>query len=159
MALQSKVTLDATDWRILSELQEDARLTHAELGRRVHLSSPAVAARIRRLEGAGVICGYRVELGLPALGLDVLAFVRVSSHSTSRRAFVAAVAGMAEVLECHHVTGEDCYVVKVATASMPELEQAVSRLGLYGATTTSIVFSSPVPRRRLQSARGGASSP
>src|SRR2546423_2396232 len=135
MALRSKVELDATDWRILTELQEDSRIGHAELGRRVHLSPPAVAARIRRLEGAGVICGYRVELGLPALGLDVFAFVRVSSHSTSRRAFLAAVAGMAEVLECHHVTGEDFYVVKVATASMAELEQAGSRLGPHRATT------------------------
>jgi Lrp/AsnC family leucine-responsive transcriptional regulator len=150
MTLQSKVQLDATDWRILTELQEDSRLGHAELGRRVHLSPPAVAARIRRLEEAGVICGYRVELGLPALGLDVFAFIRVRSHSTSRRAFVEAVVDMAEVLECHHVTGEDCYVVKVATSSMPALEQAVSQLGLYGATTTSIVFSSPVPRRRLR---------
>ncbi len=149
MAIESNAPMDAVDWRILAELQEDARLSHAEVGRRVHLSPPAVAARMRRLEDAGIIRGYRLELGLPALGLDVLAFVRVRIQSSSHRAFLDAVAAMEEVLECHHVTGEDCYVVKVAAASMPELEAIVVRLAAFGATTTSIVFSSPVPRRTL----------
>ena len=147
MAIESKVELDATDWRILAELQEDARLSHAEVGRRVRLSPPAVAARMRRLEDTGVIRGYRVELGLSALGLEVLAFVRVRIHVARNRAFLEAIAAMDEVLECHHVTGEDCYVVKLAAASMPGLEELVARLAAFGATTTSIVFSSPVQRR------------
>jgi Lrp/AsnC family transcriptional regulator, leucine-responsive regulatory protein len=139
--------LDPTDWRLLAELQEDARLSHAELGRRVHLSPPAVAARLRRLEDCGVIRGYGVELDLPALGLPVLAFVRVRSRPARRQAFDQAIGAMPEVRECHHVTGEDCYVMKVATRSMPDLEQVVTELGRHGETTTSIVFSSPVSNR------------
>jgi Lrp/AsnC family leucine-responsive transcriptional regulator len=143
------VDLDPTDWRILAELQEDARLSHAELARRVHLSPPSVAARIRQLEERGVIRGYRLELGLPALGLAVLAFVRVRSRPAGRPTFGQAIRAMPEVLECHHVTGEDCYVVKVATRSMAHLEDVVSELGRHGETTTSIVFSSPVAHRTL----------
>ena len=150
MAFRPKVVLDAIDWRILDELQEDARLSHAELARRVHLSPPAVAARIRRLEDAGVVRGYRVELGLPALGVDVLAFVQVRSQPAGRRAFADVVEAMREVLKCHHVTGQDCYVVKVAAGSMRHLEEIVTELGRHGATTTSIVFSSVVGRRTLR---------
>jgi Lrp/AsnC family transcriptional regulator, leucine-responsive regulatory protein len=149
MASDQNVALDPTDWRILAELQEDARLSHAELARRVHLSPPAVAARIRRLEDAGVILGYRLDLGLPALGLAVLAFIRVRSRPAGRPAFDRAIQTMPEVLECHHVTGEDCYVVKVATRSMPHLEDVVSELGRHGETTTSIVFSSAVANRTV----------
>jgi Lrp/AsnC family leucine-responsive transcriptional regulator len=147
--LKEKVELDTIDWRILAELQDDARLSHAELARRVHLTPPAVAARIRKLEDQDVIQGYRLELNLPRLGLQTLAFVRVRSHGPSRRPFLDAVATRPEVLECHHVTGEDCYVVKVAARSMSDLEQVVGDLARYGSTTTSIVFSSPVPRRTV----------
>lgn len=142
-------SLDATDWRILEELQRDARLSSAELGRRVHLSPPAVAARVGRLEDAGVIAGYRAELSAAALGLDVMAFVRVRSSSTAHRPFLEAVVGRQEVLECHHVTGEDCFVVKVAARSLAHLEAVVADLAAFGATTTSIVFSTAVARRTL----------
>jgi Lrp/AsnC family transcriptional regulator, leucine-responsive regulatory protein len=147
--LKEKIELDAIDWRILTELQDDSRLSHAELARRVHLTPPAVAARIRKLEDYEVIQGYRLELNLQRLGLETLAFVRVRSQGTKRRPFLDAVATKPEVLECHHVTGEDCYVVKVAASSMSNLEEVVAELGRYGSTTTSIVFSSPVPRRTL----------
>jgi Lrp/AsnC family leucine-responsive transcriptional regulator len=147
--LKEKVELDTIDWRILAELQDDARLSHAELARRVHLTAPAVAARMRKLEDLDVIRGYRLELNLPRLGLPTLAFVRVRSEGRSQRSFLDAVATMPEVLECHHVTGEDCYVVKVAACSMSDLEQVVADLARYGSTTTSIVFSSPVPRRTV----------
>ncbi|MBO0686909.1 MAG: Lrp/AsnC family transcriptional regulator [Candidatus Dormibacteraeota bacterium] len=149
MGSESAAELDGTDWRLLAALQEDARLSHAELGRRVHLSPPAVAGRLRRLEACGVVRGYRAELDLPRLGLVVLAFVRVRSHPARRRDFDDAIQGMVEVLECHHVTGEDCYVVKVATRSMSHLEEVVAELGRHGETTTSIVFSSPVANRVL----------
>src|SRR6516225_10124730 len=109
-----KEHLDLIDWRILEELQRDARLSAAELGRRVHLSPPAVAARIGRLEDAGVITGYRADVSLAALGLEVMAFVRVRSAGAVHRAFLDAMADRREVLECHHVTGEDCFIVKVA---------------------------------------------
>jgi Lrp/AsnC family transcriptional regulator, leucine-responsive regulatory protein len=147
MSSQVKVDLDAVDWRLLEELQGDSRLSHAELGRRVHLTPPAVAARIRRLEDQGVIRGYRLDLGLEALGWDVLAFVRVRSQPTRSRPLTEMVRASPHVLECHHVTGDDCFVVKVAARSMPDLERLVEELGRYGATTTSIVFSAPVTHR------------
>jgi Lrp/AsnC family leucine-responsive transcriptional regulator len=144
-----KARLDSTDWRILEELQRDARLSAAELGRRVHLSPPAVAARVGRLEDAGVIAGYRADLSLPALGLHVLAFVRVRSSGSAHRPFLDAVARREDVLECHHVTGEDCFIVKVAARSLPHLEEVVADLARFGSTTTSIVFSTSVDRRTL----------
>jgi Lrp/AsnC family transcriptional regulator, leucine-responsive regulatory protein len=104
---------------------------------------------VARLEDAGVIAGYRAELSPRALGLDVLAFVRVRSLRGARRPFLAAVAERQEVLECHHVTGEDCFVVKVAAGSIGQLEAVVADLAGFGATTTSIVFSTSVDRRTL----------
>jgi Lrp/AsnC family transcriptional regulator, leucine-responsive regulatory protein len=95
-----KADLDPIDCRILEELQGDARISSAELGRRVHLSAPAVAARVGRLEDAGVITGYRAELSLAALGLDVMAFIRVRSERGVHHAFLAALAARREVLEC-----------------------------------------------------------
>src|SRR5215469_17231536 len=132
-----KAGLDPIDCRILEELQRDARLSSAELGRRVHLSAPAVAARVGRLEDAGVITGYRAELSLAALGLDVMAFIRVRSESSVHRALLAALAERREVLECHHVTGEDCFIVKVAAGSLGHLEEVVADLAGFGSTTTS----------------------
>ena len=149
MPANPKADLDPVDWRLLEELQRDSRLSHAELGRRVHLTPPAVAARIRRLEDLGVIRGYRLDVGLEALGWDVLAFVRVRSEPSRSRPFTETVRATPHVLECHHVTGDDCFVVKVAARSMPDLERLVEQLGRYGATTTSIVFSSPVTHRAL----------
>src|SRR5215471_8373140 len=144
-----KARLDPIDCRILEELQRDARLSSAELGRRVHLSAPAVAARVGRLEDAGVITGYRAELSLTALGLDVIAFIRVRSQSSVHRALLAALAARREVLECHHVTGEDCFIVKVAAGSLGHLEEVVAELATFGSTTTSIVFSTAIARRTL----------
>jgi Lrp/AsnC family leucine-responsive transcriptional regulator len=94
-----------------------------------------------------VIRGYRLDVGLDALGWDVLAFVRVRSQPSRSRAFTELVRARPHVLECHHVTGDDCFVVKVAARSMADLERLVEALGHYGATTTSIVFSSPVTYR------------
>jgi Lrp/AsnC family transcriptional regulator, leucine-responsive regulatory protein len=154
-----KARLDHIDWRILEELQRDARLSSAELGRRVHLSAPAVAARVGRLEDARVITGYRAELSLAALGLDVMAFVRVRSDSGAHRALLAALADRREVLECHHVTGEDCFIVKVVTASLAHLEEVVAELAGFGSTTTSIVFSTAIARRALTATSPAPPSP
>jgi Lrp/AsnC family leucine-responsive transcriptional regulator len=150
VALKGKVELDGIDCAILDELQEDSRISHAELGRRVHLTAPAVSARIQRLQDAGIIRGFRVELGLTELGLEVQAFVRVRADSPRRRAFLDAVTDRQEVLECHHVTGDDCCWVKVAARSMTHLDEVVEDLGRFGPTTTSIVFASQVLRRTIR---------
>jgi Lrp/AsnC family leucine-responsive transcriptional regulator len=150
MPLASKVELDSTDWRLLHELQDNARLTYTELGRRVGLTQPAVAERVRRLEEAGVITGYHAVLDPRALGRPLLAFVRVNLARADRSAALGAcVRDWSEVLECHRITGEDCYIMKVALTSVEHLEAFINRVTQYGQPVTSLVLSSPASRRAL----------
>lgn len=140
--------LDATDWHILRELQEDARLSYSELGRRVGLSSPAVQERVRKMEDAGVIAGYHVELDLAKVGLPLLGYIRVANMRADEEEDLEKVAlRMPEVLECHHIIGQDCYIMKIAAASIQHLEQIIGKLRLYNSTVTSLVLSSPVRKR------------
>jgi Lrp/AsnC family transcriptional regulator, leucine-responsive regulatory protein len=150
MAIESGVLLDEIDKNLLSALQDDARLSYAELGRRIGLSPAATAERMRRLEEAGIITGYRVELDREALGLGVLAIVRMSCDGAKYRPFLKAVQTMERVMECHHVAGGDAFILKVAAESVTELGRVVEKLLDFGVPTTSIVFSSPVPRRALR---------
>jgi Lrp/AsnC family leucine-responsive transcriptional regulator len=141
--------LDATNLRLLEELQAEARLSLAELGRRVSLSSPAVAERLRRLEEEGVITGYRAEVDPRALGYTLGVLIR--SRPAPRQ--LAAVAQLArdtpEIVECHRVTGDDCYVMTAWVRDVTHLEQVIDAFAAYGQTTTSILQSSPVPRRAV----------
>lgn len=138
---------DEVDLRLLSELQQDARVSNAELGRRVGLSAPAVADRLRRLEDDGVIRGYHAEVDPRKLGyaLGVLIRIRPAPHN------IGPVADLArqctEVVECHRVTGDDCYVMTAHVRDVEHLEELIDRFVAYGQTTTSIMQSSPVPRR------------
>ena len=150
MAIESSALLDEIGRNLLLALQEDARLSFAELGRRVGLSPAATAERLRRLEDVGIITGYRVEIDREALGLPVLAIVRMSCDGPKYRPFLKAVKAMDGVLECHHVAGGDAFIMKVAAASVAELGELVERLLDFGVPTTSIVFSSPVERRALK---------
>lgn len=142
--------LDALGWSLLRELQLDARLSFAELGRRVGLSTPAVAERVRNLEASGVISGYRAELDLKKLGLPILAMIRISAVGDVLPRITAVVRAMPEVLECHRGTGADSFIMKVAVASVAHLETLIDRLTPFGTTSTSIVLSSPVERRLLE---------
>ena len=136
--------------RLLAELQSDARLSLAELGRRVSLSSPAVAERLRRLEDEGVITGYRAEVDPRALGYTLGVLIR--SRPAPRQ--LAAVAQLArdtpEIVECHRVTGDDCYVMTAWVRDVTHLEEVIDAFASYGQTTTSILQSSPVPRRAVE---------
>jgi Lrp/AsnC family leucine-responsive transcriptional regulator len=140
---------DATNLRLLAELQQDARLSLAELGRRVGLSSPAVAERLKRLEDEGVIAGYRADVNPRALGYTLGVIIRIRPSPRQ----IAAVAQLArdtpEVLECHRVTGDDCYVMTAYVRDVEHLEQVIDQFVAYGQTTSSIMQSSPVPRRGL----------
>jgi Lrp/AsnC family transcriptional regulator, leucine-responsive regulatory protein len=147
--LRAAETLDGIDWQLLVELQENARLSLSELGRRVGLTPPAVAERVRWLESVGVINGYRLELSVEKLGLPVLAFVRLANRTDASSEIRRVVGSMPEVLECHHVTGEDCYILKVAVPSVQHLEGVLEPLLRFGHTTTSIVISTPVTRRTI----------
>jgi len=147
MAIETKA-LDATDLRLLSELREDARVSLAELGRRVGLSAPAVGERLSRLERDGTV-GYRVDVDPRALGYAFAAVLRMRPAPRQ----IPKVAGVArdtpEVVECHRVTGEDCYIAKVHLRSMDDLEGILDRFAVVGQTTTSIVHSAPVAPRPL----------
>jgi len=141
--------LDQISWRILEELQENARISWAELGRRVGLTTPAVAERVHRLESIGIVQGYRTEISVDRLGLPILIFVRLSMSGPEAlvRAFQQQVKTWDEVLECHRVTGSESFILKARVVSMGHLERFIDRLGHYGSTSTTTVLSSPVERR------------
>lgn len=137
--------LDQIGWNILHELQENARLPFAELGRRVGLSTPAVAERVRNMEDAGVIRGYRTEVDPIACGYKVLAFIRVNVAGGDKlRHFVEIAKSRPEVLECHRVTGAESFIIKMAVSDINHLEAAIDSLMPYVATTTSMILSSPI---------------
>ncbi|MEU5051729.1 Lrp/AsnC family transcriptional regulator [Streptomyces sp. NPDC021096] len=140
---------DATDWRILDALQSNGRAGYAELARTVNMSSSAVTERVRRLEEAGIIGGYTAVVDPERLGMPVLAFVRLRYPNGNYKPFHDLLAGTPEILEAHHVTGDDCFVIKVAARSMRHLEEVAGRIGALGSVTTSVVYSSPLPRRAL----------
>ena len=152
MTFENDRLLDQTGWRILDELQRNARITFSELGRRVSLTAPAVAERVRRLEEAGIITGYHVELGGERLGLPVTAFIRITATGAACTELGRAIKDFPEVLECHRVTGEEAYIAKVAVRSVAHLEKLIDRLMPYGETITSIVLSSPVTHRVVEAA-------
>ncbi|HEV8191237.1 MAG TPA: Lrp/AsnC family transcriptional regulator [Ktedonobacterales bacterium] len=139
--------LDEVNMRLLEELTRDPRLSMAELGRRVGMSSPAVTERVRRLEDVGVICGYHIDLDPAALGLPIAAFVRVRPDPGQLPRVAELARSIPEVVECHRITGDDCFILKVYFPAMDQLDRLLDRLLLYGTTTTSIVQSSPVAGR------------
>ncbi len=141
--------LDDINIRVLTQLQTNPRMPMTELARRVRMSAPSVTERVQRLEEAGVIVGYRVEISPKALGLPVTAYVRVRP-SPGQLAKVAEIAQRTpEVVECHRITGEDCFLLRMHVAEIDQLEKVLDRFTLFGTTTTSIVQSSPVPLRPL----------
>jgi Lrp/AsnC family leucine-responsive transcriptional regulator len=141
--------LDAIDLRIIGELQRDARLSLAELGRRVALSAPAVGERVQRLEDTGVITGYRAEVDPAALGFPITIMVRLRPAQRELARIAKIADECPEIVECHRMTGDDCYYVVAHLRTMAELEPLLDRFTPYARTTTSVLQSSPVPRRPL----------
>jgi Lrp/AsnC family transcriptional regulator, leucine-responsive regulatory protein len=143
--------MDTIAWKIVEELQQDARLSWAELGRRVGLTTPAVAERVQRLEKLGVIRGFHADINLERLGMPILIFVRLSmtGPETLVRAFQLDVKTWEEVFECHRVTGSDSFIVKARVVSVEHLERLLDRLGHFGTTSTATVLSSPVLQRTV----------
>jgi Lrp/AsnC family transcriptional regulator, leucine-responsive regulatory protein len=141
--------LDEVNRRLLTELHADPRITMSALARRIGMSPPAVTERVQRLERAGVITGYRMDVDPAALGLPLTAFTRVRPAAGQLPKIAALAAELPQVTECHRVTGEDCFLIKVHASALDELEEVLDRFLLYGQTTTSIVVSSPVPPRPL----------
>jgi Lrp/AsnC family leucine-responsive transcriptional regulator len=147
MALQSERPLDSTDWNILRELQQDARLSYNELGRRVGLSAPAAADRVRKLEDAGVITGYGARIDQTKLGMPLLALIQLRCASGKCLLKTSTVEEFPEVLEMHKLSGSHCSLLKVALASMQHLEAFNERLGAHGTLVVNIVTSSALTHR------------
>jgi Lrp/AsnC family leucine-responsive transcriptional regulator len=141
--------LDDTDWSLLAELQNHARTTIADMGRRVGLTAPAAAERLRRLEETGIIRGYHATVDLEKLGRPISAFIRVRFNGGKYDAFERMIEKSDDVLECHHITGEDCFIVKAAVATMHDLERLASSLSRFGSTATSVVYSTVLDRRNV----------
>jgi Lrp/AsnC family leucine-responsive transcriptional regulator len=141
--------IDETNRRIIEELQAEARLSMAELGRRVSLSPPAVAERVQRLERAGVISGYHASVDPKAIGYPLAAVVRVRPLSRQLHKIPEVAREIPEVVECYRITGEDCFFVKLHLRAMEDLEPILDQFVLYGQTTTSIIHSAPVGPRPL----------
>jgi len=139
--------MDAIDRRLLEELQADARLSLAELGRRVGLSSPAVAERLQRLEGTGAIRGYRAEVDPKALGYSLTVIIRIRPAPRELKKVADLARATPEVVECQRITGEDCFFMKAHVRDVMHMEELIDRFNPYGVTTTSIAQSAPVPTR------------
>ena len=142
-------TVDDVDRRLLAALAADPRASWSELGRRVGLSTPTVSNRIARLQRLGVIRGFRLDVDPAALGLGVMAWVRVRPGPGQLPKVADLARNTPEVSECHRVTGEDCFVVRVYAPDLQVLEQILDRFLLHGQTTSAITVSSPVPLRSL----------
>lgn len=139
-----KSNLDQTDWAILRELQADARISYAELGRRVGLSSPAVQERVRRLEDAGVIAGYHASVNRQALNLPMMGIIRLSNVQTfeDKGRLLAILRTIPEVAACYHVTGEDEYVIHLYAQSIEHMTELKLKFAPYARLVTSIVIKS-----------------
>lgn len=146
MTFDSEKLLDETGKRILRALQEDARISFAELGRQLGLSAPAVAERVRKMEEAGLITGYHAEIHVETPRL--LAFVRIHTAATRYPHIIERARALPEVQECHHVTGADAFILKIEATSTEHLERLIAKFSPYGETTTSIVLSSPITKRQ-----------
>jgi Lrp/AsnC family leucine-responsive transcriptional regulator len=139
---------DARNLELIRLLQEDPRMGLSEMARRVGMSAPSVKERLTRLEEAGVIRGYRLELDPGALGWPITAYVRIRPMPGQLNKIAALAASLPQVAECHRITGEDCFILKVYLASIESMDSILDRFLVLGQTTTSLVQSTPVPLRQ-----------
>jgi Lrp/AsnC family transcriptional regulator, leucine-responsive regulatory protein len=148
----NSIALDGIAWKLIELLQQNARLSFAELGRKVGLSTPAVAERVRRLEEAGVITGYHASLNIAKLGVPIRILVRLTipggDLQVSRA--VTAIKELPEISKCHRITGAESFILEADVVSIRHLEALIDRLSALGATSTSTVLSSPVERREYR---------
>lgn len=145
--MDSTALMDRCGRKLLDELQANARLSVAELGRRIGLSATATNERLKQMEEEGILRGYTVDIDREALGLEVMAFIRMSCSGQNYHRLLDYVQCLEEVRECHHLTGGDDLLLKVTTTNMADLEALIEALLPYGNPVTSLVLSSPVERR------------
>ncbi len=147
---ETEKLLDDTGWELVCALQENARSSYADLGRRVGLTPPAVADRIRRLELAGIITGYHAAVNPEKLGLGLTAIIRFKASREPYERIIGVIQSCPEIVECHDVTGDDCMTLTAVVSSVAHLQALVARLTPYGSSNTSIVLSSPLHHRAIR---------
>lgn len=152
MTYRSQHPLDDTDWRLLAELQRDARLSFNELGRRIHLSAPSVADRVRRLESTGVITGYHATVDAARAGQPVSAFIQMRCERDHCLLKTSRASDYPEVVEIHKLSGDYCSMLRVRTTSMQHLESLLERLGKHGAARSAVVMSTQFAGRPVEPA-------
>jgi len=139
--------MDEKDWILLAALQKDARLPFAELARRTGMSAPSVTERVRRLEDQGVITGYHARVDPAKLGRPLQVFIRLSVLNKDYARFRRFPGSVEEIMECHHISGEEAFVLRAAVASVKDLEELIRKLSAYGQTATSLILSTFLERR------------
>jgi Lrp/AsnC family leucine-responsive transcriptional regulator len=150
-----ETSIDQTDRMLLDVVQADARLSFREIARRIGMSTPAVADRIRRLEAAGVIEGYAARVDRAAIGRAIGAFIRLTVSDRDFHRVTGLCRSLDCVVECHHITGDDSFVIRIAVASIAELEDVIARFRKIGAARSSVILSSPVDGKPAVPADGG----
>lgn len=141
------IQLDDKAWSLIKALQTDGRQPLKALAQAANLSLPATAERLKRLEEAGVISGVHAEVSAAAVGYGVRAIIGINVPQPGKRQLIDKLTQMPEVLECHHVSGADSYLMTVVATDLQHLEALIASINVYGETRTSIVFSTPLPRR------------
>ncbi len=139
--------MDALNWKILLLLQEYGRLSMRELGRRVHLSTPAVSERVRRMEATGIITGYRAEVDMTRLGKPVQAFINYTVSNRDKPAALKAIQSLPEIVACYHVAGQVALILVVQAETVARLEDVATTLGRHGDTVTHVVLSTTFKKR------------
>ena len=142
--------MDDLDWKILSLLQHNGRMTYTDLSRQVNLSVPAVTERVKRMEESGVIEGYSARINPVAAGYAMQSLIGITVPQPAKSKFLKFLETIPEVLECHHVTGADSYIMLLVAVSLADLERLIERINVYGETRTSLVMSTPLTLRSLQ---------
>ena len=141
--------MDITDHKIIEILQTDGRVSMKDLGKIVGLTSPAVSERVKRLEESGVITGYKAIINPDALGRFIKAFIHIALPSDKYDIFIEAANNDPRIVECHHITGDDCSVIKVIVKDMYELESVIDSIKALGSTKTSVILSSPIQNKSI----------
>lgn len=148
--------LDSLNWKILIELQKNARISYTDLGKIIGLTAPAVAERIEKLEAAGIIKGYRAEVDIEKLGFPIRVIMNFTIDRGKEKAFTELLKSMPEVYECNRITGNYCMSIKMAVRHSSEIDDIVIRFRDYGTSATEIILSTPIENKVFENCQGGA---